>query len=137
MKSAVGWMGGLGLSLLAPGAGTAVMVVAPDRINCRDEAGETARRTVCAEGTNGVKLARGVLSVRVDNFGNREILTREIDLAKENPFQLSVTRDAPGFIRLGVTSKDKPLAGSSSSVSAVSTTPASDFEEIDDDDLPF
>ena len=86
------------------------MVVAPDRINCLYEVGETARLTVCAEGTNGVKLARGVLSVRVDNFGNREILTREIDLAKENPFQLSVTRDAPGFIRLGVTSKDKTLA---------------------------
>ena len=34
--------------------------------------------------------------------------------------------------------KDKPLAGSSSSVSsAPSTAPASDFEEIDDDDLPF
>lgn len=34
--------------------------------------------------------------------------------------------------------KDKPLSGSSSSVSsAPSTAPASDFEEIDDDDLPF
>ena len=110
MKNAIVWMGCLGLSLLAPGAETAVMVVAPDRINCLYEVGETARLTVCAEGTNGVKLARGVLSVRVDNFGNREILTREIDLAKENPFQLSVTRDAPGFIRLGVTSKDKTLA---------------------------
>ena len=110
MKNAIVWMGCLGLSLLVPGAETAVMVVAPDRINCLYEAGETARLTVCAEGTNGVKLARGVLSVRVDNFGNREILTREIDLAKENPFQLSVTRDAPGFIRLGVTSKDKTLA---------------------------
>ena len=78
MKNAIMWMGCLGLSLLVPGAETAVMVVAPDRINCLYEVGETARLTVCAEGTNGVKLARGVLSVRVDNFGNREILTREI-----------------------------------------------------------
>ena len=72
MKNALALMGCLGLSLLGWGAETAVMVVTPDRINCRYEVGETAQLTVCAEGTNGVKLARGVLSVKVDNFGNRD-----------------------------------------------------------------
>ena len=106
MKKSMVLAGGLLLSLAGFCAETAVVVVTPDRLNCIYESGETARLTVTAEGTNGVKLARGVLSVKIDNFGAREMMTREVDLAKENPFRLTVRRDAPGFARLGFSSKD-------------------------------
>ena len=88
-----------------PAQEPAVMVVSPDRMNCRYEVGETAVLKVTAEGTNGVRLARGVLSVKLDNFGASEVQTREVDLAKENPFVVRVCRKTPGFARLGITSK--------------------------------
>ena len=84
----------------------AVVVVNPDHSDCLYETGETARLAVRVDGTNGVRLTHGVLFVRVDNFGSREILSREIDLSKENPFCLTVGREDPGFVRLGVTSKE-------------------------------
>lgn len=93
-------------SVVAFAAEKASVYVRPDRLNCVYAAGETARLTVTAEGANGAKLKRGTLTVNVDNFGARQILTRTVDLAKENPFKLEVTRKAPGFVRLGVTSKD-------------------------------
>lgn len=77
----------------------AVVVVNPDHPDCLYETGETDRLAVRVDSANGVRLTHGVLFVRFDNFGSREILSREIDLSKENPFCLTVGREDPGCRR--------------------------------------
>jgi len=71
--------------------------------DCLYRCGETAVMTVTAyDGTN--VATRGEVSVRVDNFGDDVLAMRKVDLARENPFTVSGRLDAPGFLRMSLTS---------------------------------
>ena len=83
--------------------------ISADKENCLYRCGETATFAVTAVGTNGQPVTEGSVSATVDNFGPQQQVKRTVDLAKENPFRLSGTLSAPGFLRLTVSAgKGKP-----------------------------
>ena len=100
-------------ALAAAAAGAAEIVefrVLPDRADCHYALGERSKLTVTAVGTNGVALTSGRLRYVVDNFGSvTNVGVTAVDLAKENPFTVTVTRSTPGFERLRVQSDDAGL----------------------------
>jgi len=88
----------------------AVVSMRPDRATCTYSLNEPAKLQVRVCGTNGAALASGRLTVRIDNFGAKSLQPdRTVDLARENPFQLTVTRGTPGFVRVTVASPDPAL----------------------------
>lgn len=73
------------------------------KISCADPARmrhvgeETEFRIQCKDlRKNGVC---GEIEVRLDNFGDKTIISRKVDPAKENPIVLKGTLDEPGFLR--------------------------------------
>ena len=68
--------------------------------------GETATFTVTAVGTNGLPVKTGSVTASLDNFGPKKIGKRSIDLARENPFQMTGSLSEPGFLRLCLAGKD-------------------------------
>ena len=73
------------------------------KISCNDPARmrrageETEFRIHCTDlHKNGVG---GEIEVRLDNFGDKTIVSRKVDPAKENPVVLKGTLDEPGFLR--------------------------------------
>ncbi len=86
-----------------------VLDVKADRATCVYGAGETATVTVRATDGKGKALMAGRLSYTVDNFGARQVERRTVDLAKENPFTVKVTKANPGFMRLNIKSATKGL----------------------------
>lgn len=99
------------LLLSLPGLCTNVCVsVCADRVSCRYALGETARLTVAVNDENGKPLKDGSIIWSADNFGPKTILPETaVDLAKENPFVVTVSRNTPGFARLRVKSNDGNL----------------------------
>ena len=67
--------------------------------------GETATFTVTAVGTNGLPVKTGSVTASLDNFGPKKIGKRSIDLARENPFQMTGSMSEPGFLRLCLAGK--------------------------------
>ena len=101
--------GGLGLPLLGLRADIDVSVCA-DRISCRYALGETARLTVAVNDEDGKLRKGGSIVWSVDNFGSKVVQSEKtVDLAKENPFVVTVSRSTPGFARLRVRSNDENL----------------------------
>ena len=84
----------------------AVVKFQADRVSCVYEVGETAKLSVTVAEANGVALSSGRVRLVVDNFGDVRSEEREVDLAQGNPFEVKVSRTAPGFARLTVTSED-------------------------------
>ena len=84
----------------------AVVKFRADRVSCVYEVGETAKLSVTVAETNDVALSSGRVRLVVDNFGDVRSEEREVDLAQGNPFEVKVSRTAPGFARLTVTSED-------------------------------
>ena len=68
--------------------------------------GETATFTVTAVGTNGLPVKTGSVTASLDNFGPKKIGKRSIDLARENPFQMTGSLSEPGFLRLCLAGTD-------------------------------
>jgi len=106
LRTAFCWLVGTGLSLSGFGV-EAVVAVRPDRLTCRYALDETAQLTVSVKDDKGALVREGRVIWSVDNFGAIVIQPdRTVDLAKENPFAVSVSRDRPGFARLRVRSGD-------------------------------
>ena len=79
-----------------------------DRPGAVYRCGEEAVFTVTACGTNGTKATSGVVTAVLNNFGPKVVATREIDLAKENPFVLRGSLAEPGFLKLELSAPDTP-----------------------------
>lgn len=77
---------------------------AADKPGCVYQAGETAFLAVSAAFVDGGEAHEGVLHIRLDNFGECIFEERNVDLARENPIRLAVTRATPGFMRVSVSS---------------------------------
>lgn len=73
--------------------------------DCLYKCGETATFTVTAVGTNGLPVKTGSVTASLDNFGPKKIGKRSIDLARENPFQMTGSMSEPGFLRLCLAGK--------------------------------
>lgn len=77
--------------------------------------GEEAVFTVTATNGAGAAVKTGMLTVILDNFGNRRAFPpKTVDLAKENPFVVRGTCTEPGILRLsyfGKTTEGKPMGG--------------------------
>ncbi|MGN0853197.1 MAG: acetylxylan esterase [Kiritimatiellia bacterium] len=71
-----------------------------NRPDCVYRCGEEVAFTVTVTGETGTPVTAGRLKATLDNFGNRKISERTIDLAAENPFTLRARTDVPGFLRL-------------------------------------
>ena len=74
--------------------------------DCLYACGEKATFTVTAVGTNGLPVKTGTVTAFLDNFGPKKFNRKSIDLAKENPFQMSGSMSEPGFLRLCLAGKD-------------------------------
>ena len=83
--------------------------VVADKADCVYRAGETASLTLTATLADGGEAREGVVHIRVDNYGSRVSMERDVDLAKENPVQLTATRATPGFERITVSSRTPGL----------------------------
>ena len=82
--------------------------VVADNPACLHACGETTTFTVTAltgEGTNTCRATEGRVNVMLDNFGPTVFETREVDLARTNPFQVTGSLREPGFLRLTVQGK--------------------------------
>ena len=77
--------------------------------DCVYACGEEATFTVTVKGEKGQPVTSGRLKATVDNFGNKKVAERTIDLATENPFTISANKDIPGFLRLQISSQTKGL----------------------------
>ena len=84
--------------------------VVPDREGCVYRTGETATLEVSATLANGTKASEGFLHLRLDNFGERIFEERDVNLSKENPFLVAVSRTTPGFARLTVEYRSPEIA---------------------------
>ena len=77
--------------------------------------GEEAVFTVTATNGAGEAVRSGVLTVILDNFGNRRAFPpKTVDLSRENPFIVRGTLADPGTLRLsyfGKTAEGKPMGG--------------------------
>ena len=80
------------------------IAVTVDRPDCVYRAGETASLSVSASFEGGAAPSEGLVHVRIDNYGSRISEERDIDLSKENPFRLAVTRATPSFARVSISS---------------------------------
>ncbi|MGN0846982.1 MAG: acetylxylan esterase [Kiritimatiellia bacterium] len=90
-------------------AETVTLKVATDHPDCLYACGDEAAFTVTALDAQGAPAKAGTLEATIDNFGNRKMAARTIDLAQENPFTLKARKEIPGFLRLMVTSRTKGL----------------------------
>lgn len=78
-----------------------------DHADCRYAVGERSEVRFAVTDTNGVPLKAGRVTVKVDNFGTREMVPeRTVDLANENPVKVVAGRETPGFLRITLTSAD-------------------------------
>ena len=77
----------------------------PDKAGCVYRAGETASLSLSASLADGARAREGVVHVRIDNYGSVVSKERDVDLATENPVQLTATRATPGFARVSVSSR--------------------------------
>ena len=78
--------------------------VACDKSNACYSLGEDAVFTVEAVEKDG-SAPKGKAQVRLDNFGNKVFMTREVDLEKEAKFTVTGRMDRAGFLMLRVTKK--------------------------------
>lgn len=83
--------------------------VAMNHPDCVYACGEEAIFNVSVLDAKGVPMKTGSLEATVDNFGEKKVAERTIDLAQENPFVLKAKKDIPGFLRLQVKSRTKDL----------------------------
>lgn len=91
------------LGALALHADEAVVSVRANRVSCLYALGESATLTVSVGDEKGTLLKEGLVVWSVDNFGKEvEVGEKTVDLAKENPFDVMVSRKSPGFARLHV-----------------------------------
>ena len=74
--------------------------IAVDRTNALYACGERATFTVTAVDEAGAPVKAGRVTASLDNFGPKQLATRAVDLARENPFAVSGTMAEPGFLRL-------------------------------------
>ena len=89
----------VGLSLAVRSASGAVEVVS-DHSDAMYRCGETAVLAVRLTDGAGHAMSTGRVSVVVDDFGSHRQLERDFDLASANPFAVSGSLSAPGFLRL-------------------------------------
>ncbi|MBR0458229.1 MAG: acetylxylan esterase [Victivallales bacterium] len=68
--------------------------------------GEKAIFTVKVKEKEGPAPTEGVINVRLDNFGSKEIASRKWNLADGDTFTMEGTLDEPGFLRLRLTAKN-------------------------------
>ena len=69
--------------------------VTVDRSDCVYRAGETAHLALSVLRDDGAPAREGVVHIRVDNFGARVSMERDVDLAKENPVRLTSAQATP------------------------------------------
>lgn len=62
--------------------------------------GEKAVLTLTATNGAGEKVTSGKVSLTMDNYGPRKLGARTVDLSKENPFEVVMSLDEPGFARV-------------------------------------
>ncbi len=90
-------------------ASTLNITFTADRADCVYRAGETASLTLTATLADGAMVREGVIHIRIDNYGSAVAEERDVDLAAENPVQLTATRATPGFARVSVSSRTPGL----------------------------
>lgn len=84
--------------------------VCADRVKCRYALGEVARLSVSVNDMRGKPFKEGSVIWSVDDFGPKVVQPETVvDLAKGNPFAVTVSRGTPGFARLRVRSNDGNL----------------------------
>ena len=64
--------------------------------------GEKAVLKIAATNGVGEMVRSGVVDLAMDNYGSKKLGERRIDLAKENPFEVVLSLDEPGFARVQV-----------------------------------
>jgi len=90
---------------------TVKIQVTPDRKEALYQCGEKVKFQGAVT-KNGKPLTTGKATVRITNDGRKIISTQEMDLSKNNPFEIEGTMAVPGFLRCEVTlDKDKGCAG--------------------------
>ena len=95
---------------VALAAGAAVPVqfkVETDHADCLYRCGEKASFTVTVTGPGGEKLAAGSFKAKLDNFGEKVLAEKRVDLAQGNPFTIDAAKDTPGFRRLSLGADEK------------------------------
>ena len=90
-------------------AETVSFKVTMDRPDCVYRCGDEASFTVAVLDAKGVPAKAGVLEATIDNFGDRKVVEKKVDLAVENPFVLKAKKETPGFLRLQMKSRTKGL----------------------------
>ena len=94
-----------GIAAAALAAWAAVPVefkVETDHADCLYRCGEQASFTVTVTGPGGQKLAAGSFNAKLDNFGEKVLAEKRVDLAQGNPFTVAAVKDTPGFMRLSL-----------------------------------
>ena len=81
--------------------------ITADHADALYRCGEEAVLTIAAAGTNGQPVASGQVKVMLDNWSDRNVEEKTIDLAQGNPFTVKGRLDKPGFLRLRVKSAEK------------------------------
>ena len=97
------------VSVLAAAAACAAWAAVPvefkvetDHADCLYRCGEKASFTISVTGKDGKKLSEGRFKAKLDNFGEKVLAEKEVDLAQGNPFTVSAVKDTPGFMRLSI-----------------------------------
>ena len=76
--------------------------VETDHADCLYRCGEKASFTIAVIGKDGKKLTEGRFKAKLDNFGEKILAEKEVDLAQGNPFTVAAVKDTPGFMRLSI-----------------------------------
>ena len=84
-------------------AGDLSFTISSDRADARYKLGEEAVFTVAAKDANGVPAKSGIVSWKLNNFGNKVFSSGEEDLSKNGgTFTVKGSQTEPGFLRLDV-----------------------------------
>ena len=99
-----------GIAAAAFAAWAAVPVqfkVETDHADCLYRCGEKASFTITVTGKDGKKLSEGRFTAKLDNFGEKVLAEKQVDLAQGNPFTVTAVKDTPGFMRLSVNANEE------------------------------
>ena len=87
--------------MLAAGAAVPVQFkVETDHADCLYRCGEKASFTITVTGKDGKKLSVGSFKAKLDNFGEKVLAEKRVDLAQGNPFTIGAAKDTPGKKRV-------------------------------------
>lgn len=84
----------------------ATIIVRPDRATATYRLDETAQLTITVTDLVGTTLTHGRMTVTATGTG---WLHQDVDLAKENPFHITVARSTPGFVQLAFTIPERNI----------------------------